>query len=128
MVIETSLQSVDYDGIILVSSPNQALKSASLTSIINKAFQYDPSLETEFAVLPIPDLPAGRLVHAPTGPIDPDFDDLRIFKETAAKGIKRALKSGIAKPLLVLEENPIFENSELATLLGALQALYVVRK
>lgn len=65
-------------------------------------------------------------MHAPTGPIDPDYDDVRIFRETAAKGIKRALKSGITKPLLVLEENPIFENSELATLLGALQALYVV--
>ncbi|RZB40961.1 aminopeptidase W07G4.4, partial [Asbolus verrucosus] len=125
VVIENSLQSADYDGLLLVSSPNQLLKSTKLSTIINDAFSYDPALETETAVLPVPDLPAKRLVHAPTGPIDPDYDDVRVFKNAAVKGMKRALKAGVTKPLLVLEENPAFENTELVTLLGALQALYV---
>lgn len=125
--METSLQSPDYDALLLVSSPNQPLKSTQLSAVINSAFTLDPTLETETAILPLPDLAAKRLVHAPTGPIDPDYDDVRVLKRAAAKGMKRALKAGVKRPLLVLEENPAFENGDLVTLLGALQALYVVR-
>ncbi|XP_068896981.1 putative aminopeptidase W07G4.4 [Tenebrio molitor] len=125
ITVETSLQSPDYDALLLVSSPNQLLKSTQLSAVINSAFTLDPTLETETAILPLPDLAAKRLVHAPTGPIDPDYDDVRVLKRAAAKGMKRALKAGVKRPLLVLEENPAFENGDLVTLLGALQALYV---
>ncbi|KAG5893945.1 hypothetical protein JTB14_009692 [Gonioctena quinquepunctata] len=124
LIVETSIESSDYDGIILVSSPDQKLKSTKLQGVISDALKYDASLKTELAVLPI-GLPAGRLVHSPTGPIDVDFDDVRSFKSSAAAGIKRAVKAGIKKPLLVLEEHPRFEQAELVTLLGALEALYV---
>lgn len=60
-----------------------------------------------------------------TGPLDPDYDDARVFKRTAAVGIKRALKAGSKRPLLVLEENN-FKNGQLVALLGALEALYTV--
>lgn len=98
-----------------------------MESVITSALRYDPSLETEIAVLPLPDLPAGRLVYAPTGPLDPDYDDVRSLQETAARGLRRALKAGIRKLLVVLEEYPNFENSQLVTLLGVLEALYMVR-
>lgn len=38
----------------------------------------------------------------------------------------RALKAGVKCPLLVLLPDDRFENVELVTLLGALEALYVV--
>jgi len=38
----------------------------------------------------------------------------------------RALKSGVKAPLLLLPSHPTFRQSELVTLLGALEALYVV--
>jgi hypothetical protein len=38
----------------------------------------------------------------------------------------RALKAGVKAPLLVLPSHPTFRQSELVTLLGALEALYVV--
>jgi hypothetical protein len=38
----------------------------------------------------------------------------------------RALKAGVKAPLLVLPSHPAFQQSELVTLLGALEALYVV--
>lgn len=86
----------------------------------------DPALESEIGILPAPDLPGKRLVHAPTGKIDPDYDDVRVLKNAAFKGMKRALKAKITKPLLILDATK-FENGALAILLGALQALYVVR-
>ncbi|CAG9860635.1 unnamed protein product [Phyllotreta striolata] len=120
---ETSLDSADYDAILLVTAPDQTLKTTQLKERLDEALEYDPSLKTEIAVLPI-DLPAKRLVHAPTGPIDADYDDVRIFKTSAAGAAKRALKAGVKRPLLVLEEYPRFEHAELVTLLGTLQVFY----
>lgn len=40
----------------------------------------------------------------------------------------RALQAGVRNPLLVLLPDSRFENTELVTLLGALEALYVVSK
>ncbi|XP_056634675.1 putative aminopeptidase W07G4.4 [Diorhabda sublineata] len=123
VIVETSLESPEYDGILIVSAPGQVLKCTKLKQIVEEALKFDPSLKSEIAVLQT-DLPAKRLVYSPTGPIDSDYDDVRIFKNSAAAGVKRALKAGIKKLLLVLEEFPAFENAELVTLLGALEALY----
>lgn len=59
------------------------------------------------------------------GPIDADYDDVRIFKKAASAGVKRAVKAGSKRPLLVLfgEE---FKNGKLVTILGALDVLYTV--
>ncbi|CAH1111176.1 unnamed protein product [Psylliodes chrysocephalus] len=121
--VEVSIDAAEYDGIVLVTAPGHHLKTSKLQGCISDALTLDPSLKTEIAVLPI-NLPAKRLVHSPTGPIDPDYDDVRVFKISAAAGIKRALKVGIKRPLLVLEEYHRYENTELVTLLGALEALY----
>lgn len=122
---DDDLRSSSYDGIVLVSWPG-APTVKGVSTVVDKAAELDQGLLTECTVLPVPDLPAGRLVHSPTGPIDPDYDDVRIFKHAAAKGIKRAIKAGIKKPLLVLRKHVDFENCELVMLLGALDALYVV--
>ncbi len=50
--------------------------------------QVDNALETNGAVVPI-DLPSKRVVYAPTGKLDRDYDDVRRFSEAAEKGIKR---------------------------------------
>ncbi|XP_072391628.1 putative aminopeptidase W07G4.4 isoform X1 [Diabrotica undecimpunctata] len=123
LVVETSIESPDYDGILLVSAPDQKLKSSKLNSLLQDALSFDQSLKTEIGVLQT-DLPARRVIYSPTGPIDTDYDDVRIFKNSAAAGIKRALKTGVKKLLVVLEEYPAFENTELVTLLGVLEALY----
>lgn len=92
MVAERSLESKDYDGIVLVSAEGgKQIKSDVLRSAVSEALEYDPCLRTELAILPLKTI-GSRLVHAPVGPIDLDYDDVRIFKNTAAKGVKRALK------------------------------------
>lgn len=123
--VDNDVKSTSYDGIILVSWPG-ATEIKGLTNFLDKSMELDAGLLTETAVLPIPDCPAGKLIHSPTGIIDPDYQDVRIFKEAASKGVKRALKAGVKKPLLVLRKHPDFENSDLITLLGALEELYVV--
>lgn len=67
-----------------------------------------------------------KLVYSPTGPLDKDYDDVRTFADAAIRGIKRVLKAGGKSPVLaVINSNPKFEFSELVSLLGAAEALYV---
>lgn len=124
VVPENNLKSDKYDAVLLVSSKTEQLTVNELKTTLSSALKCDPSLDTEVAILPLPSLPAGRLVHCPTGPIDPHYDDIRVISNAAKKGVKRALKAGIKKPLLVLEQHPLFKNAELVALLGALETLY----
>lgn len=99
-----------------------------LRNSISSVLKLDPTLESEIAILPFADVPSGRVVYAPTGRLDVDYDDVRSLRETAIKGIRRALKAGIKRPLVALQENKNFLNSELVTLLGILEGLYVVSR
>lgn len=65
------------------------------------------------------------VVHAPTGPVNRDYDDVRRYGEAAASGIKRALKAGSKCPLLVTIATGTFPNAWSVSLLGALHALFV---
>lgn len=143
---ESSLDSPNYDSLILVVSPDQKISSNVLSKAVLAALELDPALKTELALLPV-QLPAKRFVYSPTGmyaniprkiqyvviilelfagPVDPDYDDVRVFQTAGAAGIRRALKAGSKKPLLVLEENQSFANGPLVTLLEVLRTLYTV--
>lgn len=114
-----------YDGVIFINSIGQEVQPDKLRNSISSVLKLDPTLESEIAILPFADVPSGRVVYAPTGRLDVDYDDVRSLRETAIKGIRRALKAGIKRPLVALQENKNFLNSELVTLLGILEGLYV---
>lgn len=65
------------------------------------------------------------LVHAPTGPVNRDYDDVRRYYDAAVNGIKRALKAGSESPILVTMPGETFTNAWSVSLLGALHQLYV---
>ena len=84
----------------------------------------DNSLEKDGACLRLKG-PLNRLVYAPTGPQNRDYDDVRRYYDAAFNGIQKALKVGMKSPFLVVVESKYFQHCKLAALLGALQALYV---
>lgn len=86
----------------------------------------DKAAESEIHVFPLKTLPAGRLVYSPTGRLDPDYDDARVFREAAAKGVRRLLKTGVKRPLVVLPSHEEHKRAELVALLSVLNTLYVV--
>jgi len=69
------------------------------------------------------------VVWSSTGPLNRDYDDVRRYQEAAIKGVKRALKGGKKKPLLVVSDShrakPDYKDGLLVSLLGALEAVYV---
>lgn len=73
-----SLKSLsDYDGTIVVFTDKSALKSVmpSAASFIEK----DQEFGSEVQVLVESEVPGGRVILAPTGSLDGDFDDSRRF-------------------------------------------------
>ena len=67
-------------------------------------------------------------VFSPTGPLNRDYDDVRRFLDAAVKGMKRTIKAGSKKPVLVVPTTygEQFTDAVLVTWLGAFYALYTV--
>jgi leucyl aminopeptidase len=51
-------------------------------------------------------VPGGRVVLAPTGPLDRDWDDVRRYGDAARAGLRRARDAGARRPLLAVDGVP----------------------
>ncbi|KAB5567819.1 hypothetical protein PHYPO_G00237220 [Pangasianodon hypophthalmus] len=117
----------NYDGVLLVAQNFDGLPSEleGLKAPLQDYSAVDSSLSDSVVVLKVVGLPGDRLVFAPTGPLNRDYDDIRRFSDAAEKGIKRALKAGMQRPLLVCPPHSAYQKNTLAAVLGALHALYL---
>ncbi|KAK6622519.1 hypothetical protein RUM44_002331 [Polyplax serrata] len=135
-VARDGLSSPGVDGIIYVSSDSPFTSThTALSSVLKSHEQIDNGFNSNVSVIPV-NLPAedgikvirfvllGRLVYSPVSNLS-DYDDVRSYSEAAARGVKRALKAGLKDPLLVLPKSQRFAESQMVTLLGALETLYV---
>ena len=87
---------------------------------VDAAMKFDKAFATEVSCFKCDGRPT---IYSPLD-ID-DYSDVRDYHKAAKKAIERALKGGFTAPLIVLPSSPKFENGELLSLLGALDALYV---
>lgn len=101
-----------------------------LNAIRNLA-ELDAGTKSEVCILPVNDQAIKRLIWAPTGPTNRDYDDVRRYKDAAIKALKRALKAGSKSPGVVVyssqkqQESKRYKEAVLVTLLGAMEAVYV---
>jgi leucyl aminopeptidase len=65
-----------------------------------------------------------RVLYAPTGPLDRDYDDVRRVQEAALHAFEKAIKLGSQRPLLINCVKNSFEHAELCAVLGALDAAH----
>uniref|UniRef100_A0A3B4WPK2 Zgc:152830 n=1 Tax=Seriola lalandi dorsalis TaxID=1841481 RepID=A0A3B4WPK2_SERLL len=116
-----------FDGVVLVTQSHDTLPSEleCLKAPLQDYSSVDSGLGEEVVLIKVPGLPGNRLVFASTGPVNRDYDDIRRFSDAAVNGIKRALKAGMQRPLLVCPPHKDYKNSTLVAALGALQALYM---
>ncbi|MGH0136834.1 UNVERIFIED_CONTAM: hypothetical protein FKN15_019826 [Acipenser sinensis] len=113
------------EGVLLKAAVAIRVQRCWLVLICSDA-EVDAAVHSEVVLLKVPGVPGDRLVFAPTGPLDRDYDDVRRFTDAAVAGMKRALKAGMQSPLLVCPAHSTFKESTLVSVLGALHALYVV--
>jgi len=115
----------EYDCVVVVDQSPEKLAS-SLKESVKTYVELDKSVATgtEVALILCPNLPSKRLIYAPTGPLNRDYDDVRRFQDAAVKGVERALAAGCKAPLLVCPSHDRYPLAARVTLLGALSALY----
>ncbi|XP_011477217.2 putative aminopeptidase W07G4.4 isoform X1 [Oryzias latipes] len=123
----SDLKNQNFDGIVLVAQSHESLptKLESLKAPLQDYNSVDSGLAEDVVILKVPGLPGNRLVYSSTGPVNRDYDDARRFSDAAFNGIKRALKAGMQRPLLVCPPHRDYSSSPLVAALGALHALYM---
>uniref|UniRef100_A0A3Q3WPM1 Cytosol aminopeptidase domain-containing protein n=1 Tax=Mola mola TaxID=94237 RepID=A0A3Q3WPM1_MOLML len=124
---QTMVLCFSFDGIVLVTQSHDTLppELECLKAPLQDYSSVDSGLGEEVVVLKVPGFPGNRIIFSSTGPVNRDYDDIRRFSDAAAKGIKRALKAGMKRPLLVCPPHKDYKNSSMVAALGALQALYM---
>lgn len=122
----SSLQEEKWDGILLVTNSldNLVEELEFLRKPIEELLKIDESVLKEGCVAPLTGR-FSRVVFAPTGPINRDYDDIRRFSDAAEKGIKRAIKAGCKSVVLIAPKIQAYSQVALVSALGALQGLYV---
>jgi len=123
----TDCKDKNFDGIVLVAQSPDTLppQLECLKAPLQDYSSVDSSLGEEVVLLKVPGAPGNRLVFASTGPVNRDYDDVRRFSDAAESAIKRAMKAGMQRPLLVCPPHGDYEKSTLVAALGALHALYM---
>uniref|UniRef100_A0A8C2ELV3 Zgc:152830 n=1 Tax=Cyprinus carpio TaxID=7962 RepID=A0A8C2ELV3_CYPCA len=115
-----------FDGIILICQSHEQLPDEleCLKAPLQDYSTVDCCIGEEVVVVKVPGLPGNRVVFACTGPVNRDYDDVRRFSDAAANGIKRAMKAGMQRPLLVCPPHSSYAKNTLVAVLGALHVLY----
>jgi len=123
----TDCKDQNFDGIVLVAQSYDTLppQLEYLKAPLQDYNSVDSGLGEEVVLLKVPGAPGNRLVFASTGPVNRDYDDVRRFSDAAVSAIKRAMKAGMQRPLLVCPPHGDYEKSTLVAALGALHALYM---
>lgn len=117
-----------FDGVVVVTDTVQKLVDNKLDKVAAAVQEYakvDSAFNKDVVLINTDAVPSKRLIFAPTGPLNRDYDDVRRFYDAAEKGIKRALQAGCKKPLLVRPVDNSFPKAGSVTTLGCLSALYV---
>ncbi|MCF2857967.1 leucyl aminopeptidase family protein [Pseudoalteromonas sp. SMS1] len=122
-----SWQQNDADAVIVITSDVTQLGDEQLNRIAAPYLAVDARLTSQASVLLADGVPGKRLIVAPTGPVNRDFDDVRRFFEAGQAGIAQAKAAGATKPVIVLAGVPHaerYQNALQVAFLGACQSLW----
>lgn len=119
--------STDWDAVVLVTSDASRVSFEALSPLVDRARAVDRRAGEDTQLLIASELPGSRLIVAPTGRLDRDYDDVRRIGEAAGRGIARAREAGAVRPLLVIDgqpPQPAFQHGVVVAGLGALAVLW----
>jgi len=124
------VESGGWDAVIVVSPRFSLTDFPLLREAHREVAAIDARVHDQVSVHRVPGVAGGRLVLAPTGPLDRDHDDVRRFGDAARAAIERARDAGAREPLVIVETEPsrvdltrAFEVALLETLAGLWQPL-----
>ena len=124
----------DFDCLIVlaIKAGNGFLSSpcySDFADILVEHKSHDDSFDKEGGFILLPSShKIRRLVYSPVGPVNRDQDDVRRFRDAAYKGVKRAIKAGSEKPIIIIPTigniATQYQFYDVATVLGVYEAIY----
>lgn len=116
-----------WDALIYISDKSVSISSADIDAALKAHAKIDQRLGKKSLLIAAANLPATRLISAPTGPLDRDYDDVRRVFDAAKKAARICLDSGVKAPLVVVElssNSEAFKHALDVAYLGMCQALW----
>jgi len=115
-----------HDAILLVTDDvNKCAGDLKfMTEAVNNFKNVDHSVGKKISILPLKN-GFKRMVFAPTGPLNRDYDDVRRFFDAGLNGILKCVEAGCKNPMLVVPNDQRFPCARLVASMGAMQGLYV---
>ncbi|MBF38658.1 M17 family metallopeptidase [Idiomarina sp. UBA4520] len=120
--------SKDGTDALIVIGHFDTIDDSALAEKIQQAKTTDQRVGSDVLLLQAEGVPGQRLVTAPTGPLNRDFDDVRQVFDAAHKAAKIAQDAGARHPVIALNNVDIndtrYQQAFLAAYLGVGQSLY----
>lgn len=121
-----SLWHNDADALIVIAA-NVTELGDELNTLLRPYLAVDARLTSKVNLIVNDQVPGKRLVLAPTGPLNRDFDDVRRVYDAAKSAILEAKAAGSVRPVLTVigtEHLDAYQNALEVAFLGACQALW----
>lgn len=115
-----------WDALIIIGNSFSALPD-SLRRAVDEAKEVDHRVGREAQLLRTDAAPGKRLIVAPTGDLDRDYDDVRRYFDAAQQAARIAQQAGASKPAIWVQDIPghaDFNHAVAVTYFGLCQALY----
>ena len=117
----------EFDAVVLVSPKAEFASNDTIDSILKSAQRVDSRLGSEHVLIHNDQVAGGRLIHAFTGDLTKDYDDVRNFADAAKAGIEMAKNAGASNPAIIVDQIPTLDDYQFAAenaYLGACQGLW----
>ncbi|XP_065071995.1 putative aminopeptidase W07G4.4 [Rhopilema esculentum] len=128
-VTDSNLGDGAWDCVVLVCEnldwPNFKNSFAHIKPAIEDANKIDQGVKNGSSVFYFKEQGINLVIFSQAGPLNREFEDSRKYLDVTLNAMKRALKAGCRKPLLVLPGEFTFNDYATVCLLAALEACYV---
>src|SRR5690554_123768 len=121
-----SLTSGSWDALIVVGPHFDELPEHCQAAIA-AAKVTDDSVTQQLSIVPCVGVPGNRLVLAPTGSLERDYDDVRRFYDAARDAVARVAKAGAKQPVIMTTAVPAgaaWQHALASSYLGLSQGAY----
>ncbi|TQV84930.1 M17 family metallopeptidase [Aliikangiella coralliicola] len=103
---DLSNNSSRFDAVILVSPKAQLESYAPIDNALKNAQKVDRRIGNDHVLIHCSEIAGGRLIHAFTGNLDKDYDDVRNFGDAAKAGLQIAKNAGAINPAIIVDQVP----------------------
>ena len=122
--LSASFDSFSHDALIIISDDFSQLANNSLSDAIESHAKVDSRIGKQVTFLVVDNV---RVVLAPTGPLNRDYDDVRRYFDAAKLAINEAKAAGSVNPAIYLPKlhtDARYQHALEVAYLGACQALW----